>query len=95
MLTVPTTHKSVRYRPSGGLRRCRRQLGDQAAAALEHGLRRPGVDRDRQQVALAELAAHPGEQFPFGLGLDPLGDHLDFEGPGEPDDALDEGVPPP
>src|SRR5689334_15660998 len=61
----------VREVPSVGCRAgLLRQLGDQPVAPAEHGRGRGRVDRDRQQVALAELAAHPGEQLPFGLGLD-------------------------
>jgi hypothetical protein len=71
------------------------QVPDQAVAGPQHRLGPVRVHRNRQQVALAELAAHPDEQLPFRLRLDPLGDHLELKGPCDPDDALDECEPAP
>src|SRR5215469_13993003 len=41
------------------------QLADQAVAGPQHGLGLVRVHRHGQQVALAELAAHRGEQLPL------------------------------
>jgi salicylate hydroxylase len=71
-----------------------RQFGNQPAAEPQQRFRLARGDGHGQQVALAVLAAHVGEQFALRLGLDALGGHRQVQRARDPDDALDQGEPP-